>query len=958
MVLILILVILGLLVVLLSSWRRNRGLVAQARSAAQVQVDERTNELERANEDLKRDQAELRRRWEYLAEAQRLSHSGTFGWKVHSGELVWSDETYEILGFARQTNPTLDLVFDRVHPDDLDRVRQLSDRAAQNGMDLDVEHRILLPDGVIKYVHAVAHAGRDSSDNLEYMGVVTDITERKRAEEERQALSRNLQESKARLEEAQRVAHMGHYYWDLIANRVTWSDELYRIYGLTPQEGPIDMAMVSEMIHPDDREHVFRAAEESVRSGVHSEAEHRVVRPDGEVRTVQGLGTVKRDASGRAYEMFGTVQDITERKRAEEERQLLYRDLQESKASLEEAQRIAHVGSWVWDLEKNHVTYSDEYYRIFGLTPTKAPIDIATVREMIHPEDREYVFRIAEEAIRAGERADCEHRIVRPDGEIRIVHSLGDLKKDASGRPYQMFGVSQDVTDRRRAEEALRRSQFYLSEGERLAHIGSWASTDLGIRWSEDLNIYWSDEVYKIFGFDPKNGTPSLQQFLSAVHPQDQASLTATMKKLHEEHCGCDITNRIVRPDGEIRYVRCVGIPVVEDGVFKGYRGTTIDVTEHELLTQQLRREQAYLAEGQSLTHAGSWACNLVKRQIVHSSDENARLYGFDPSQGPIPFDHYYNTILAEDESVISAKLGNAIREGADYDVEFRIRRTDGAIRFLRGIGHHNPSQETGEYVGITMDITEQKHAEQERERLRQLEADLAHINRINMMGELAAALAHEIKQPIAASITSANALLRWLAHNPPDLERARAAATRIEQEGNRAADVINNLRSFYKKGAPANRRIVDVKDIIREITVLLGDEAIRHSVTICSELDEHVPHILADRVQLQQVFMNLMLNAIEAMKETGGELTIRSGLNPEGQLFISISDTGVGLPAESSDRIFDAFHTTKPQGTGMGLAITRSILESHGGRIWATPNRGAGATFHFTLPVEAEAHA
>src|ERR1700752_2199593 len=455
------------------------------------------------------------------------------------------------------------------------------------------------------------------------------------------------------------------------------------------------------MIHPDDREHVFRAAEESVRSGVHSEAEHRVVRPDGEVRTVQGLGDLTRDESGRAYEMFGTVQDITERKRAEEELQLLYRDLQESKASLEEAQRIAHVGSWVWDLDTNQVTYSDEYYRIFGLTPTKGAIDIATVREMIHHDDREYVFRIAEEAIRAGERADWEHRIVRSDGEIRIVHSLGDLKKDASGRPYQMFGVSQDVTDRRRAEEALRRSQFYLSEGERLAHIGSWASTDLGIRWSEDLNIYWSDEVYKIFGFDSKNGPPSLQQFLSAVHPQDQASLTATMKKLHEERCDCDVTNRIVRPDGEIRYVRCVGIPVVEDGVFKGYRGTAMDVTEQELLTQELRREKAYLAEGQSLTHGGSWACNLVKRQIVHSSDENARLYGFDPSQGPIPFERYYNTILPDDERIIRGKLEYAINARADYDVEFRIRRTDGAIRFLRGIGHHNPSQEIGEYVGI-----------------------------------------------------------------------------------------------------------------------------------------------------------------------------------------------------------------------------------------------------------------
>jgi PAS domain S-box-containing protein len=195
------------------------------------------------------------------------------------------------------------------------------------------------------------------------------------------------------------------------------------------------MAIVREMIHPDDRKHVFRAAEESIRSAAHSEAEHRVVRPDGEVCTVQGLGAVKRDASGRAYEMFGTVQDITERRRAEEERQLLSRDLQESKAWLEEAQRVTHVGYWVWDLETNRLIVSDEYCRILGLTPKKDPIDLAIVREIIHPEDREYVFRTAEEAIRSGERADCEHRILRPNGEMRIVHSLGDLKKDSSGGP-------------------------------------------------------------------------------------------------------------------------------------------------------------------------------------------------------------------------------------------------------------------------------------------------------------------------------------------------------------------------------------------------------------------------------------------------------------------------------------------------------------------------------------------
>src|ERR1700756_104613 len=492
--------------------RRARKQPRAAHDILNARGAERTDALEKANEELKASQAELQRRWRYLAEAQRLSHSGTFGWKVSSGELIWSDETYRILGFTRETNPTLDLAFERIHPEDLDRMQEIRDRAAQNGMDMDIEHRILLPDGDVKYLHAVAHAGRDSSGNLEYMGVVTDITERKRADEERDALSCELQESKSWLEEAQRVAHLGYWVWNLQTNHLIWSDETYRIFGLTPEEELIDLDKLRVMIHPEDREHVFRTAEEAIRSGVRADCEHRLLRPSGEMRIVHSLGDLKKDSSGRPYQMFGTTQDITNRKRAEEELQVLYRELQESKASLEEAQRVAHVGSWVWDLETNHVTYSDEYFRIFGLDPTKGPIEIATVREMIHPEDREYVFRIAEEAIRAGERADCEHRIVRPDGEIRIVHSLGDLKKDASGRPYQMFGVSQDVTDRKRAEEALRRSQFYLSEGERLAHIGSWASTDLGIRWSEDLNIYWSDEVYKIFGFDPKNGTPSLQQ--------------------------------------------------------------------------------------------------------------------------------------------------------------------------------------------------------------------------------------------------------------------------------------------------------------------------------------------------------------------------------------------------------------------------------------------------------------
>jgi PAS domain S-box-containing protein len=628
---------------------------------------------------------------------------------------------------------------------------------------------------------------------------------------------------------------------------------------------------------------------------------------------------------------------------------LMYGDLKESKARLEEAQRVAHVGYWVWNLDTDRVTWSDETYRIFGLRPQESPIDLSTVREMIHPEDRESVFRTAEEAIRNGVRPDSEHRLIRPSGEVRTVHSLGAVKRDASGRAYEMFGTVQDITDRKRTEEALQRTQFYLSEGQRLAHMGSWAFNAGG--------HYWSDELYKIYGLDPNNGAPTVEQYLALVHPQDRASIAETIKRMQEEHCGFDQIERIVRPDGQLRYVRAVAVPVVEKGIFKGFVGTTMDVTEQELLTRELRREKAYLAEAQSLTHIGSWAANFHTRQNFHLSDEVYRLHGFEPKQGPLALERFWDTIHPEDEPIVRATLEKAIRTRTDYDIpEFRVCRPDGSVRFLRTIGHHNRSGELGEYVGITMDITERKRAEEERERLRQLEADLAHINRVNMMGELAAALAHELRQPIAASITSASACLRWLARDPPDLERARSAATRIERHGNRAADVINRLRSFYKKGAPPEREMLKIADIVQEIAVLLRRETARYFITIHSNIDPNLPDIFADRVQLQQVFMNLMLNAIEAMKQNGGELTISSRLNSEGQVIVSISDTGVGLPMESTEKIFDAFHTTKPQGTGMGLAITRSILESHGGRVWAARNQDAGATFHFALPVEAEA--
>jgi PAS domain S-box-containing protein len=314
----------------------------------------------------------------------------------------------------------------------------------------------------------------------------------------------------------------------------------------------------------------------------------------------------------------------------------------------------------------------------------------------------------------------------------------------------------------------------------------------------------------------------------------------------------------------------------------------------------------------------------------------------------------WQRAIHPEDFVRHSEKWRISVATGQLFEDEARFRRAaDGEYRWflVRGVPFRDQHGKIVKWYGTLTDIEDRKCAEQERERLRQLEDDLAHINRATMLGEMAASLAHEIKQPIAATITSANSCIEWLANEPPNLDRARAAAGRIDKYGNRAAEIIDRIRSFYKK-SPPQRDLVDVNGIIEEILTLLKCEADQCSVAMRTELATELPKIMADRVQLQQVFMNLMLNAIEAMKDSGGELTVKSQLQ-DGQLQFSVSDTGVGLPPEKMDQIFSAFFTTKPQGSGMGLAISRSIVESHGGRLWACANRGGGATFHFTLPIQ-----
>jgi PAS domain S-box-containing protein len=317
----------------------------------------------------------------------------------------------------------------------------------------------------------------------------------------------------------------------------------------------------------------------------------------------------------------------------------------------------------------------------------------------------------------------------------------------------------------------------------------------------------------------------------------------------------------------------------------------------------------------------------------------------------------WQSTLHPDDVDEHLTRWQQSLVSGEPFENEARHRSADGEYRWflVRAVPLRDERGKIRKWYGTLTDIEDRKRAEQERERLRQLEADLAYMSRVMTVGELAASLAHEIRQPIAAATLNAEACTRWLRRNVPDVTEACNAASSMIADVTRAAEIIDRIRSLYRRGTPV-RAPVDLNEIIREMTALLNETANRNSVSIGTGLDLSLPTATADRVQLQQVLMNLMLNAIEAMQDTGGELTVASKKCEDGQIGISVSDSGVGLSIDEAERIFEAFFTTKPQGTGMGLSISRRIIESHGGRLWASPNTGRGTTFQFTLPVEATA--
>jgi PAS domain S-box-containing protein len=444
--------------------------------------------------------------------------------------------------------------------------------------------------------------------------------------------------------------------------------------------------------------------------------------------------------------------------------------------------------------------------------------------------------------------------------------------------------------------------------------------------------------------------------WVEAVHPEDRGHFVEAWRTAFTSGQAMEAEARVRRADGQYRWLLIYNVPLRDaTGKIVKWYGKSTDIDDRKHAEQSLRRSEAYLADAQTLTHTGSWACDGTTRKMLYWSEEMFRMWGFDPQQELPTWDQILQRTHPEDLYEIEKLSPRTLLEEGDSDFEYRIVLPDGKVKHVHAIAHPvlNANGELVEVVGTTVDITERKRAEEERERLRQIEADLAHINRVSVMGELAASIAHEVNQPLSGIVSNGSACLRWLARDPPNVAEVREAVGDIVRDGKRAGEVLARIRVLTKRAAPPKEKI-DLNDSVREVLALVADQAKRNSVTIRTGFADDVFPVLGDRVQLQQVVLNLIMNAIEAMsgvEDRSWELIITTRNIDADQVVVSVEDSGPGLDPKAASRIFDPFYTTKASGMGMGLSISRSILQNHGGRLWSTARDGPGTIFHFSLP-------
>ncbi len=708
--------------------------------------------------------------------------------------------------------------------------------------------------------------------------------------------------------------------------------------------------------------------------------------PDGSRKYIAVSGLPVFDEAGRFIGYRGVGRHITERKQAEVA-------LKRSEAYLAEAQRITHTGSWAADPTGKATYWSEEMFRIFGIDPDRGPVPAEEVfARMAHLEEGDRLHEAWERARREKAEIDWEHRIVSPDGTVKHVLAIGHPVLDKAGKLIEFVGTVADVTERKHAEAERAAHLWFLESMDRI-NRAMQGTNDLEKMMSDVLDavleIFACDRAWLVYPCDPQ--APSWRPIMEHTAPQFPGAFAlgtdlpvdteiATLFRAVRASNGAVTSGpacELELPDQvaarfSIRSMIVMAVyPKVdapylfglhqcsrprewtgqEKRLFEEIGRRLADALTSLLMFRSLRESEQRLEEAQRIAHVGHWEADLDSGRLT-LSDEACRIYG----RQPMELKHWrdrLNLAHPEDRERVRRATEAAIEGGVRFDVEFRVVRPDGMVRIVHSRADITQDTSTGRrrMFGMVQDITELRHAE---EALREAQSALARVNRVTTLGVLAASIAHEVNQPLGAMVTSAASCSRWLSAQPPDFERAQRALERIGQDGSRASEVIDRIRTLVKRQPPRRDR-VDINEAILEVIALARDEVKKSEISLQFSLTQGLPTVEGDRIQLQQVILNLIVNAIEAMNAVIGrrKLTIHSAADGSNAVRVEVRDSGPGVDPARGNDIFEAFYTTKSEGLGMGLSISHSIIEAHGGRLWVEPNLPHGAAFQFSLPVE-----
>jgi PAS domain S-box-containing protein len=831
-----------------------------------------------------------------------------------------------------------------IHPEDLPELLERWQSILASGESGEMEARLRRFDGDYRWFHVCASPLRNAAGAIvKWYGVSTDIEDRRRAEE------------------ALRVRELS---FRLIVDSIpapvavtTPSGEVEALnqptleyFGKTFEE--LKGWQTSNVVHPDDLQHTIAAQQQAHETGSAYNVESRHRRADGVYRWFNVRGFPLRDTQGHILRWFILQIDIDDRKWAEAQRDRTIEELQAQQSMLSESEQRFRVifdeagtGITLVDLQQPDTPIQNNraLQTMLGLSQEKLGC-FETYDELTAADDREAdaaTFRELCESKRDSLRQE-KHFILR-DGSSVWANVIFTLLRDAAGRPRFIIAIHEDITERKRAVERLQAKQELLDLAQKSARA-------MAFDWyiQQEVNV-WSPEQAALYGLPPGSFDGTYQSWKKLIYAPDWPVLLNAIKHAHETG-EVAVEFRVMWPDGSLHWLATNGQMFFDDqGNPFRMVGFTSDVTPRKLAEEDLRRSEAFLAEAQHLSSTGSFSWRVATNEITWS-DEVYRIFEFD--QGvPVTLELIGSRVHPEDIPLLNDMIDRARGDGSDFECEHRLLMPDHTVKYVHMVAHgmRDPDGEL-EYIGAVQDITERRLSE---EALGKLRSELAHVSRVATLGALTASIAHEVNQPLSGIITNASTCQRMLNADPPNVDGARETARRTIRDGQRAADVIKRLRALFGK-RDATTESVDLNEATREVLALSLRELQRGRVILRTEFTDDLPPVTGDRVQLQQVILNLLLNASDAMsgvEDRPRQLVVRTERDEGDCVRLSVQDVGVGFDPQAVGRLFEAFYTTKSNGMGIGLSVSRSIIESQHGRLWATPNDGPGATFSFSIP-------